>query len=610
MVDHIKRDKSDIYGMPILGFLFKDQTFLTSLKLGVLFLFGYAIIYGFIDPSDENVFTTGLFWGLFWPFFMVVTLSTFGRVFCGICPHGYMGKLIMRVGLNKKMPKSLRNPYIGLFLLFIGWWALYYVYPGLFKTPFATALLFSVMTIIAAYFYYVYSSMDYCKYICPIGAVSRAFSKVSFTWLGTYKSECSSCRTFECATACKHDLKPFTFDDRNSMTDCTLCMDCSAACEAVSFKFKKPSFSLFGKLQTYKVEVWAFILISAAISITMSFHHALGRTAIVESFPWVKTARYLEGMMSLGSADIVGLSAFVYAVVITLSLTTIGMYLASKIMQTDYSSTFYSLGHAFAPIFIIGGLSHMGEFFFYHYASDSVNAFIQAFHLPVAYMEALATRKDKWVHVFELFNHIAAIWALAILYGRIKLLKSKPLLKMIAFPFAAAFILFYAWLNFYKGYVFATYGVARGGHAHHGQTSEKLFQSVAPEKAIILQEGPQRTSGVVCGMDLPTFYKTNHAADLDGKTRQYCSLHCLSEELIDQGLPLDNIRVIDAGTLKFIDVRKAFYVVGSHKKGTMSRTSKYAFGTQAAAVAFAKANGGTIMDFDQAAKMASKEPTH
>lgn len=56
--------------------------------------------------------------------------------------------------------------------------------------------------------------MAYCKYICPIGTVTKVFSKVGFTKLETYKSECQSCRTFDCAKACSYDLKPFTFEKR------------------------------------------------------------------------------------------------------------------------------------------------------------------------------------------------------------------------------------------------------------------------------------------------------------------------------------------------------------------------------------------------------------
>ena len=73
MIDHIKRNRNYIYGWPIIGFIFKNQIFITVLKIIIALLFAYAIAFGIIDDSTDNVFTTGLFWGLFWPFFMVTT---------------------------------------------------------------------------------------------------------------------------------------------------------------------------------------------------------------------------------------------------------------------------------------------------------------------------------------------------------------------------------------------------------------------------------------------------------------------------------------------------------------------------------------------------------
>ncbi len=467
MTNFVKRDKNDIFGMPILNIIFKNRVFLRTIQTIVFALFIYAIYFGIINPSlEENLFTTGLFWGLFWPFFMVTTLATFGRIFCGVCPHGFIGKFITKFGLKKKLPKSLANPFIGVFLLFVGWWCTYYLYPEFFKTPYATAMLFTVMTLLAVVFYYIYDEMAYCKYICPIGTMTKVFSKVSFTKLETYKEHCSSCKTFDCASACSYNLKPFTFDKKNSMEDCTLCMDCSSACESVAFKFKKPSSRLFNKFKTSKAEVWALIFITAAISITMGFHHALGRSAIVEEFFWVKTARYFQSFIDFGSIDVVGLFAFSYAVLISVLLSVMGMFIASKIMNVDYEKTFYTLGYAFAPLFIIGGLSHIGEFFFYSYASNIVNGFNQAFSLGFETMLPLAGRKDDWVHVFKVFNHIGYIWAFILMAMRFRLLDVKLNLKIIAFPFASALIIFYMGLNFYTGYVFKTYGANMGGHNH------------------------------------------------------------------------------------------------------------------------------------------------
>ncbi len=55
--------------------------------------------------------------------------------------------------------------------------------------------------------------------------------------------------------------------------------------------------------------------------------------------------------------------------------------------------------------------------------------------------------------------------------------------------------------------------------------------------------------------------------------------------------------MVDNTTLKFIDVIKAWYVFGSSKPGTMSMTSKYAFGNKADAEKFAKEFGGKVMTF-------------
>jgi hypothetical protein len=466
MVNHIKRDNNDIYKMPILSFLFKNRAFLLGLKIFVAFLFFYAIAFGFLNQSSENIFTTGLFWGLFWPFFMVVTLGSLGRIFCGICPHGFLGKYITKFGLKKDMPKALQNPMIGGLLLILGWWLVYYMYPSIYKTPYATALFFTILSLYAFIFFFIYKEMNYCKSLCPIGVLTRAFSKVGFTWLGSYKSACSECKTFECAKACSYNLKPFTFDKKNSMEDCTLCMDCSSACEAISFKVKKPSFSLFEKFKYLKSEVWIILLITASISITMGFHHALGRSAIVEEFIWVKTARYFESFIDFGGMDTVGLFAFLYAIAVTVILSVGGMFLGAKIMKLQYKEVFYTLGFAFAPLFIIGGLSHLWEFFFYHTASNITNAFIQGFALPFAYIEPLATRKDTWVHIFSVFNYLAAIWAFVIIMVRLKLLNTSRIRKIVAFPIVSALIVFYLGLNFYKIYIFKEYGVQQRGHNH------------------------------------------------------------------------------------------------------------------------------------------------
>ena len=130
-------------------------------------------------------------------------------------------------------------------------------------------------------------------------------------------------------------------------------------------------------------------------------------------------------------------------------------------------------------------------------------------------------------------------------------------------------------------------------------SDQARFQTVSAKQAILVQKGKNKKSCVICGMNLQTFYKTSHAAETKkGTKRQYCSLHCVVHDNEINKTDLVNLKVVDTNSLKFISVYKAFYVVGSSKPATMSRTSKYAFSKKSKAKAFAKKFGGKVLNFN------------
>jgi len=131
----------------------------------------------------------------------------------------------------------------------------------------------------------------------------------------------------------------------------------------------------------------------------------------------------------------------------------------------------------------------------------------------------------------------------------------------------------------------------------------KMFQSVPKDKATILQSGDAKLFCPECGMSLPMFYKTNYSATVDSKVKQYCSMHCLVDDMKSGAKPTD-VKVVDLHSLKFIDATKAFYVVGSNKKGTMSMVSKYAFASKANADSFVQKHSGKVVRYDEALKSA------
>ncbi len=129
----------------------------------------------------------------------------------------------------------------------------------------------------------------------------------------------------------------------------------------------------------------------------------------------------------------------------------------------------------------------------------------------------------------------------------------------------------------------------------------EMFQTVPEANATLIQSGKDKYTCPNCGMHLVKFYKTSHTHE----NHQYCSIHCLYEAT--QGVIPTDAKVVDTITLELIDVKKAFYVVGSKMRGTMSRTSSYAFGSEKDALTFVSDNGGKVMNFEAAYAVASED---
>jgi len=480
MVKSIKRAAGDIFGIPVLRTIFKNPRFILAVRLLALFLLLYAIYLGFAVPDrEENKFTTAVFWGLFWPLFIVTTLPTFGRIFCGICPHGFLGKHITRIGLKKKIPSWLANRYIGLFLLVFGYWGIYYIAPQTFRTPLGSAILFGTLTIVAVIFYYLFKDMAYCKYICPIGTVLRGFSKLSFTFFGSYESACKSCKDFACAKSCPYALSPFNFDKKKSMSDCTLCMECAQTCEAIRYRFVVPGYAIYQKFKPLAPEIWGYILILAAIPVSMAFHHGLGRSKIAHEFIWYRSAEFFAPILGVDVKYLVGFFAFLYALLFTVAAAIIGLWIASKILKKDFKEVFLTLGYAFAPLFILASAAHALQFFLTRNYERIVEGLAWGFGLNID-VEPLVSRDAAWLEIFHYFRWIAVAWAFYILYRRFAYIDAPKAKKILAYPFAALVIFFFIGVNIYRGYILDTYG--RVERHRHGGGEAAQMQRHAPQR--------------------------------------------------------------------------------------------------------------------------------
>jgi len=460
LVRSIVRNQKDFFNYALTRFLFKNAFFLFALRLCVLGLFMVALMYGFFHPSSRTFhFNVGIFWSLFWPFFMVVSLGTFGALFCGICPHGFVGKYLTRYGLKRNMPTWMQNPLIGLGFLVLFYWLMLYLFPDSLKSPLAASLFFGAFTLVALLSFFLFKEMSYCKYLCPIGSITSAFSKVSFTKLATYQDACLTCKGYECAKACPYHLSPFNFDKNSSMKECKLCMECVSSCEAVGFFIQKPSASLFTLSKAGKMsEVWTYVIIACVASIAMILQNALGNSPIADSLPWRIAAHAYEERFGVSRVSIEG--GVVLLLAITLTLTaTVGIYTcASRWLKIPFKNIFLVAGYAIAPVVIFGGMAQTIPFFFTHYAHEAINGVVLLFDPLGTPWKAYVAKNSGWLKAFALMHFIGVFWGLKVLHVRVKQLGD------LSHPWRTFFLLgTFHWL--YLGLILFVIGVFIRGSA-------------------------------------------------------------------------------------------------------------------------------------------------
>jgi copper chaperone NosL len=119
----------------------------------------------------------------------------------------------------------------------------------------------------------------------------------------------------------------------------------------------------------------------------------------------------------------------------------------------------------------------------------------------------------------------------------------------------------------------------------------------------------QQTSCSFCGMDRFEFAHSRMLLDYAGESAVgTCSLHCTASALtLSTDNPPTTIKASDFHSKQLIDAKKAFWVLGGYKPGTMTARGKWAFHTQTAAEQFVSSNGGSIVDFNLALNAAFED---
>ncbi len=414
-----RRDRWDILGWPVAGRLLRSQGFLKSLQFLTLILFIIAIIEGFFNHDlSDNPFTTGLFWGLFWPFFIFFTTPTLGKIICGICPVRLLIFFTGRFSLNRKPPKWMNSGVVSIAAILVFYWFLIYAWPDILHSPWTTAVYFLLFTVTSIVITLIYKPSVWCKGICPVAVPTNIVSRMAFLGLTTYKEVCKDCRIATCAIGrpgvegCPHGLNPSRMTGN---ADCTLCMKCVNSCsyDAIRFGFIKPLREFeTGHLKRDLPEAYGTILLMGALTFTMQFYKGMSHGKMREYSPFIKLGDALGPHLApvFSSEGIAGLSTFLFSLALTYSWYTFASYLVARRHNRKTLDMLNIFAWSALPMFALSSFAQVCEFFFFRYYPRTAEGFLWLFGLPYP-VQPLAEMNSLWLTSFKIISIFGVLWS-------------------------------------------------------------------------------------------------------------------------------------------------------------------------------------------------------
>ena len=217
----------DLLRVPLLGGFLRWRHFNTLLLAPTLLIFALIIVAGLFGEQSTGNPAILLTWILWWPA-VIFTFFLVGRIWCTICPFGYMGDVAQKVATwKRKAPRILKNMWWRLALFLALTWVTTLF--ALDKAPRGTAYLALALTSGAVVLALIYEKRVFCRYVCPVGGVFGLYSMTAPVHLAVKdKHVCQTeCQGKDCAHACDWFQFPAAMDRG---AECNLCLDCVRAC--------------------------------------------------------------------------------------------------------------------------------------------------------------------------------------------------------------------------------------------------------------------------------------------------------------------------------------------------------------------------------------------
>ncbi len=330
----------------------------------MLLVFAYAIYASFVGFNDRgNNFGLLMFWSVFWPSFIMISLVTFGKIWCAACPLGAVSAAAQRFGLNRIFPKKLRGGIIALVLWIGVVWLIREIF-DITSYGALTAWFFLGFVVAALIVGFVFRDRAWCQHVCPIGIISGLWSMLSFMELRPTKEKCDTCRSYECVRGsgstrgCPMGLHPGRL---NSNRDCTYCLNCIKTCphDSPQIRLRLPGAELVKGTRRLMVDAGFLLWVPVVLALKENMEH-------YNTPPFLISA-------TTGLQDILGtgnrFGVWFFLVVLFNGLLLLGAYLlatrfASRVLSWDFKKTFATFSYMFVPIVLVTIGGHSLRYFF------------------------------------------------------------------------------------------------------------------------------------------------------------------------------------------------------------------------------------------------------
>ncbi|MDE2598006.1 MAG: 4Fe-4S binding protein [Rhodocyclaceae bacterium] len=195
--------------------------------------------------NNLRLFAQFVFWGLWWPGVMLITLLT-GRTWCGLfCPEGTLTEWASRRGLGRPIPRWIRWsgwPFVAFVCI-----TLYGQLISIYDYPDAALLILGGSGIAALAVGYLYGrgKRIWCRYLCPVSGVFSLLARLAPVHYRTDRAAWNAAakarpdrsipiRAVDCPTLL--DIPRLT-----SAAECHACGRCAGHRNAVSLVVRSPN---------------------------------------------------------------------------------------------------------------------------------------------------------------------------------------------------------------------------------------------------------------------------------------------------------------------------------------------------------------------------------